>query len=97
MDDAYHVQKISHMVIKDIIPFLNAWTFYMLAYNQATNACDEYCKKGKAQHLNASNALIKWKGSFWIWTPQATHISIFVEGQCKEGLGMFVLLDYVHS
>jgi hypothetical protein len=47
--------------------------------------------------LNASNALIKWKGSFWIWTPQATHISIFVEGQCKEGLGMFVLLDYVHS
>jgi hypothetical protein len=31
----------------------------MLAYNQATNACDEYCKKRKAQHLNASNALIK--------------------------------------
>lgn len=66
------VQKISHMVLKYIIPF--------------KNACDEYCKKSKAQHLNASNALLKLKGSFWIWTPQATHISIFVEGQGKEGL-----------
>jgi hypothetical protein len=61
---------------------------YILAYNQATNACDEYCKKGKHAHLNASNVLLKWKGSFWIWTLQATHISIFVviEGQGKEGL-----------
>jgi hypothetical protein len=47
--------------------------------------------------LNASNVLLKWKGSSWIWTLQATHISIFVEGQGKEGLGMFILLDYVHS
>ncbi len=27
MHDAYHVQKISHMVLKDIIPLKNAWTF----------------------------------------------------------------------
>jgi hypothetical protein len=31
----------------------------MFAYSQAINACDEYCKKGKAQHLNASNALLE--------------------------------------
>jgi hypothetical protein len=36
----------------------------MPTYSQATNACDEYCKKSKAQHLNASNALLKLKGSF---------------------------------
>jgi hypothetical protein len=36
--------------------------------------------------LNASNALLEWKGNFWIWTPQATYITIFVEGQGKEGL-----------
>ncbi len=27
MHDAYHVQKISHMVLRDVNPFLNAWTF----------------------------------------------------------------------
>jgi hypothetical protein len=87
MHDAYRVQKIPHMVLKYIIPFKNAWTFCTCLYIvKLPMHVMNIAKKRKAQHLNASNVLLKLKGSFWIWTPQVTHISIFVEGQSKEWL-----------
>jgi len=49
--DTTHGVKVYNSILK----CMNI--LYMLAYSQATNACDEYCKKGKAQHLNASNVL----------------------------------------